>query len=40
MRVRRNAFAREVIAELYAHARNDAVGREIRGLAFRAGLPV
>jgi transcriptional regulator with XRE-family HTH domain len=40
MRVLRNPFARDVIAELHAHARNDAAGREIRGMAFRAGLPV
>lgn len=40
MRVLRNPFAREVIAELHAHARNDATGREIRGMAYRAGLPV
>jgi transcriptional regulator with XRE-family HTH domain len=40
MRVLRNPFARDVIAELHAHARNDATGREIRGMAFRAGLPV
>jgi hypothetical protein len=36
----RNPFAREVIAELLAHSRRDAVGRELRGLAYRAGLPV
>jgi hypothetical protein len=29
--VLRNQFARDVIAELHAHARNDAIGREIRG---------
>jgi hypothetical protein len=40
MRMLRNQFAREVLAELHAHAGNDAVGREIRGMAFRAGLPV
>lgn len=40
MRVLRNPFAREVIAELLAHSRRDAVGRELRGLAYRAGLPV
>ena len=31
-------FAREVIAELLAHSRRDAVDRELRGLASRAGL--
>ena len=40
LRVLRNPFAREVIAELLAHARRDAVGRELRGMAYRAGLPV
>ncbi|MGH3698697.1 MAG: helix-turn-helix domain-containing protein [Pseudonocardiaceae bacterium] len=40
LRVLRNPFAREVIAELLTHARQDAVGRELRGMAYRAGLPV
>ncbi|MGH3810987.1 MAG: helix-turn-helix domain-containing protein [Pseudonocardiaceae bacterium] len=39
-RVQRNPFAREVLAELLAHSRRDAVGRELRGMAYRAGLPV
>ena len=40
MRVLRNPFARDVIAELVAHSRRDALGRELRGMAYRAGLPV
>ncbi|HEY6422641.1 MAG TPA: helix-turn-helix transcriptional regulator [Pseudonocardiaceae bacterium] len=39
-RVLRNPFAREVIAELLTRSRRDAVGRELRGMAYRAGLPV
>ena len=40
MRVLRNPFARDVIAELVTQAKRDAVGRELRGMAYRAGLPV
>jgi transcriptional regulator with XRE-family HTH domain len=40
LRVLRNPFAREALAELVAHSRRDAVGRELRGMAYRAGLPV
>lgn len=40
MRVLRNPFVRDVLAELVAHSRRDAVGRELRGMAYRAGLPV
>ncbi|MGH3934078.1 MAG: helix-turn-helix domain-containing protein [Pseudonocardiaceae bacterium] len=40
MRVLRNPFARDVLAELLTHARRDAVGRELRGMVYRAGLPV
>lgn len=36
----RNPFVRDVLAELVARARRDAVGRELRGMAYRAGLPV
>jgi transcriptional regulator with XRE-family HTH domain len=36
----RNPFVREVLGELLARARRDAVGRELRGMAYRAGLPV
>lgn len=39
-RVQRDPFARDVLAELVAHTRRDAVGRELRGMAYRAGLPV
>ncbi len=40
MRILRNPFAREILAELHSRAKNDAAGREIRGMAYRAGLPV
>lgn len=39
-RVHRHPFARQVLAELVARSRRDAVGRELRGMAYRAGLPV
>ncbi|MGH3833515.1 MAG: helix-turn-helix domain-containing protein [Pseudonocardiaceae bacterium] len=38
MRVLRNPFAREVIGELLTRSRRDAAGRELRGMAYRAGL--
>ena len=38
-RVQRDLFAREVIAELLARSRRDTVGRELREMAYRAGLP-
>lgn len=38
--VRRHPFTRETLNELLARARRDAAGRELRGIAFRAGLPV
>lgn len=38
--VQRNPFVREVVAELLARSRRDVSGRELRGLAYRAGLPV
>ncbi|MGB6165477.1 MAG: helix-turn-helix transcriptional regulator [Pseudonocardiaceae bacterium] len=40
MRVLRNPFAREVIGELVTRSRRDLVGRELRGMAYRAGFPV
>jgi hypothetical protein len=40
VRVQRSPFARDVIAELVARSRQDAVGKELRGMAYRAGLPV
>ncbi|MGH3993719.1 MAG: hypothetical protein ACRDSN_14815 [Pseudonocardiaceae bacterium] len=39
-RVLRNPFVREVLAVLLARSRRDAVGRELRGMAYRAGLLV
>lgn len=36
----RNPFVLDTLAELVARARRDALGRELRGLAYRAGLPV
>jgi transcriptional regulator with XRE-family HTH domain len=39
MRVLRNPFARDVMGELVARSRRNAVGRELRGMAYRAGLP-
>ncbi len=39
-RVQRHPFVREVLGELLARSRQDAVGRELRGMAYRAGLPV
>lgn len=39
-RVQRDPFVREVLAELLTRSRRDAVGRELRGMAYRAGLPV
>jgi hypothetical protein len=38
--VQRNPLVREVLAELLARARRDAIGRELRRMAYRAGLPV
>ena len=37
-RVHRNPFARDILGELVVRARQDAVGRELRGIARRAGL--
>ncbi|WP_084467538.1 helix-turn-helix domain-containing protein [Actinokineospora inagensis] len=37
-RVHRHPFMHSVLAELLARARDDAIGRELRGLAYRAGL--
>ncbi len=39
-RVQRHPFTRDVIAELLARSRRDAADRELRGMAYRAGLPV
>ncbi|GGU61655.1 helix-turn-helix domain-containing protein [Lentzea flava] len=37
-RMHRHPFMRSVLAELLAKARRDAAGRELRGMAYRAGL--
>lgn len=39
-RVQRDPFVIDVLAELLPRARQDAIGRELRGMAYRAGLPV
>ncbi|MGH3685001.1 MAG: XRE family transcriptional regulator [Pseudonocardiaceae bacterium] len=39
VRVRRDPFVRDTIAVLLPGARRDAVGRELRDMAYRAGLP-
>jgi hypothetical protein len=38
VRVRRNPFVRDTIAGLLPGARRDAVGQELRNMAYRAGL--
>jgi hypothetical protein len=40
LRLHRSPFARETLDELLARSKRDAVGRELRGMAYRAGLPV
>ncbi|MGH3764652.1 MAG: helix-turn-helix domain-containing protein [Pseudonocardiaceae bacterium] len=37
-RVRANPFVREVVTDLMRRARRDAIGRELRGMAYRMGL--
>ncbi|MGH3625851.1 MAG: hypothetical protein ACRDRL_00170 [Sciscionella sp.] len=39
-KVVRNPVARDLLSELLARARHDATGCELRGMAYRAGLPV
>ncbi|MGH3568897.1 MAG: hypothetical protein ACRDRH_23295 [Pseudonocardia sp.] len=39
-RFQRNPFVREVLAKLVPRSKQDAVGRELRGMAYRAGLLV
>lgn len=39
-RVRRHPFTRVTLAELLNRPHRDTVGRELRGMAYRAGLPV
>jgi DNA-binding Xre family transcriptional regulator len=36
----RHPWVRETLAELLSRARRDTTGRELRGMAYRAGLPV
>jgi hypothetical protein len=38
--VHRNPLVRDVLGELVSRARHDAVGQELRSMAYRAGLPV
>jgi transcriptional regulator with XRE-family HTH domain len=38
--VRRSPGARRLLSELVTRTRDDALGRELRGMAYRAGLPV
>lgn len=38
--VHRHPFTRSTLGELLLKAKRDAVGRELRGMAYRAGLPV
>jgi transcriptional regulator with XRE-family HTH domain len=40
LHLHRSPFARDTLAELVARSRHDAVRRELRGMAYRAGLPV
>jgi hypothetical protein len=37
-RVRTNPFVRDTVTDLMRRARRDAVGRELRGMAYRMGL--
>ncbi|WP_280397386.1 helix-turn-helix domain-containing protein [Nocardia carnea] len=39
-RIHRHPFMRAVLTELLARAKKDAVGRELRGMAYRSGLPL
>jgi transcriptional regulator with XRE-family HTH domain len=39
-KVHRDPLVRDLIAELLVRSRRDAVDRELRGMAYRAGLPV
>jgi transcriptional regulator with XRE-family HTH domain len=38
--VHQHPFTRSTLAELLAHSKRDAIGRELRGMAYRAGLLV
>lgn len=37
-RIHRHPFMRAVLTELLSRAKKDAVGRELRGMAYRSGL--
>lgn len=39
-RIHRHPFMRSVLSELLAKAKRDAIGRELRGMAYRSGLHV
>jgi transcriptional regulator with XRE-family HTH domain len=39
-RIHRHPFMRSVLSELLVKAKRNSVGRELRGMAYRAGLPV
>lgn len=39
-RMQRDPFVRDVLAEMLARSQRDTVGRELRRMAYRAGLPV
>jgi hypothetical protein len=39
-RIHRHPFMRSILAELLIKAKRDAIGRELRGMAYRAGLHV
>jgi hypothetical protein len=38
-RVHTDVFTREAVSDLLRRARRDAIGRELRGLAYRMGIP-
>lgn len=40
LHLHRNTVNRDALAMLVARSRQDAIGRELRGMAYRAGLPV
>jgi transcriptional regulator with XRE-family HTH domain len=40
VRVLRDPLTRDSLAELVGHSKDDALGRQVRGMAHRAGLPV
>ncbi|MDQ2882225.1 MAG: XRE family transcriptional regulator [Actinomycetota bacterium] len=40
LHLHRSPMARDTLAELLAHSKRDTIDRELRGMAYRAGLPV